>query len=65
MAPLVRASDHVFTSPAGFWHVWKLKHGYGIYNQNGVKIAYVEGHNSRGLEMAQIIATAFDAKWQW
>lgn len=62
---MVNINDRVFQSPAGFWTVWKLKHGFGIYNQNGVKCAYVDGTHKRNQEMAEAIATAFDAKWQW
>ncbi len=61
----INMEDRVFVSPAGFWTVWKMKHGYGVYNANGVKCAYVEGTSPRCLEMASVIATAFDAKWQW
>ena len=61
---LVRADDHVHKSGAGFWHVWKLTHSFGVYNQNGVKIAEVFGHSERNLEMAKMIADAFDNRWQ-
>lgn len=61
---MVDINDRCFVSPAGFWTVWKLKSGYGIYNDSGAKIVTISGHHARYLEMAKVIATAFDAKWQ-
>lgn len=56
--------DRVFVSKAGFFTVWKLKNDFGIYNDDGVKIATVHGHGDRKRDMAEMMANAIEARYQ-
>lgn len=64
--------DRVYKSKHGFFSVWKLSNGYGIYNNNGVRIASVCRFSllgadayDRGLEMAKLAADAIETKFQY
>lgn len=65
MAKLNVTNEYKYRSKAGFWHVWQLSKGFGIYNQNGVRMAFVDGLHARNLNMAIVIADAFDNHWQF
>lgn len=55
----ITIKDRLHVSPAGFFHVWKLTNGFGVYNQSGTKVATV----SR-LELAKLAADAFETRYQ-
>jgi hypothetical protein len=64
-----KIEDRVYRSQAGFFHVWKLTNSYGIYNNNGVRVASVPRNqyvdDARTLEFAKLAADAFETRFQW
>lgn len=65
----IKATDRVYRSKAGFFHVWKRTNDYGIYNGNGVLVAVVPRNqyvdDSRSLEFSKLAADAFETRFQW
>lgn len=60
----VSIEDRVYKSKNGFFTVWRMAQGYGIYNNDGVKIAFTFGRHARSQRMAELTADAIETEYQ-